>query len=99
MARKIMVFDERISSYDEKIFETKPKESICFYCYKNKKIKYRIFNNIFLFPLQICDDCASIMYGGIVPYNSKNKIPHDPLLDYLNEIDPIEKTPIEEATK
>ena len=88
--RKIMVFDERISSYDEKIFEIQPKQSLCFYCYEFKKIKYGVYNHAFTAPLQMCDDCASIYYAGIIPYFGINPIPHDPLLDYLNEIDPFE---------
>lgn len=88
--RKIMVFDERIASYDEKIFEIEPKESLCFYCYKVKEIKYKVYNHAFIYTLQMCNDCASIYYGGGIPYYSDKPIPIDPLLTYLNEIDPFE---------
>ena len=90
MAHKIIVFDERISNYDEKIFKIKEKVSVCFYCYKLKPISHKIYNHAFMHTLQICDDCASLYYGGIIPYYGTEEIPHDPLLDYLNEIDPIE---------
>lgn len=87
--RKIMVFDERIKSYDECIFQIKPKQSFCFYCFLLAIIKYKVFNHAFLHTLQICDNCAGIYYGGTIPLNGTELIPHDPLLDYLNEIDPI----------
>jgi len=84
-----MVFDQKIKSYDECIFEIKPKKSFCFYCYLAATIKYNVFNISFVEFLQICDKCASIYYGGSIPKNRTEPIPHDPLLDYLNEIDPI----------
>lgn len=84
-----MVFDERINNYDEKIFKIKSKKSPCFYCYKIKEIKYKTYNHAFSEPLQICDDCASIYYGGTIPYGGIEMIPHDKILDYLNEIDPM----------
>ena len=91
---KIIVFEERIASYDEKIFEIKPKKSFCFYCYHPAIIKYMVHNHAFLELLQMCDKCASLYYAGTIPYNGTKPIPHDPLLDYLNEIDP---NPIEGA--
>ena len=90
MARKIMVFDERIDNYYEKIFEIQSKVSLCFYCYKVKEIKYKIYNHAFTDTLQMCNDCASIYYGGVLPYGGNEMIQHDSLLDYLNEIDPID---------
>ena len=85
---KIIVFDERIDSYDERIFQIKPIKSLCFYCKKIKEIRYKILNIVFLVPLQICDDCASMYYGGVIPLGGTEPIPHDPLLDYLEKIDP-----------
>lgn len=89
MPRKIIVFTERIDDYDERIIQIKPKKSVCPYCYKIKEIQYKILNVVFPEPLQICDDCASLYYAGVTPFFGTKPIPYDPLLDYLDEIDPI----------
>jgi len=89
--RKIMVFDERIKNYDEGIFEIKPKKSFCSYCYHPAIIKYEVYNHAFIHFLQVCNTCASLYYGGVMPVRGTELIPQDPLLGYLNEIDPIGK--------
>jgi len=94
MARKIMVFDERINSYDESVLTHEPRDGICDYCYKWKVIKFSVINHAFLHPLDMCDDCATKYHGGCEVRNHEGiiiEIPTDPLLDYLNEIDPIDE--------
>jgi len=96
MTRKIIVFDERISSLDEDIWEVTPKKNICDFCGQYRETKYKIHNLAFINLLDLCDKCAILYYGGITPISGilnveASKIPIDPLLDYLNKIDPIPK--------
>lgn len=93
MPRKVMVFDERIDSYNEYRYARRPFSTFCHYCYEYKELRIGIHNPAFLYPLYICDDCAMIYYGGLEisgPNGEVFEIPVDPLLEYLNEIDPIE---------
>jgi len=85
---KIIVFDERITAYDETIFLIKKRHGRCQYCGGIKEIKHEIHNSAFLVGLPICGDCISFHYGGCIPDNCTDKIPIDPLLSYLEEIDP-----------
>ena len=57
MARKIMVFEERINNYDEKIKKIETKESICAYCNKLKNLDYEVINVAFFEPYYICKEC------------------------------------------
>lgn len=92
---KIMVFTERIKDWDIVAIGTPVKETMCFMCYNIKLCKYSIFDPaVFVGIHPICDKCASYYYGDaeVRCADKPNEIiPHDPLLDYLNEIDPIEQ--------
>lgn len=85
---KIIVFDERISSLNENMFEVKPELKRCLFCGNIKSIRYKIHNVAFIELLLICDGCAIQYYGGLIPCNGTERIPVDPLLAYLEEIDP-----------
>lgn len=90
---KIMVFTERIKDWDIEIIGTPKKKTMCFMCYQIKECKHSISDPVIFIGFQpICDKCASYYYGDaeVRCFNRPNEIiPHDPLLDYLNEIDPI----------
>jgi len=90
---KIMVFDERISNYDEWMIRIEPKDTICDYCFDYTNIQYLVYNHAFIHLFDICDKCATKYHGGreiqCYPSGEKIRVPTDPLLEYLNEIDPL----------
>lgn len=93
---KIMVFTQQIKDIGEEDIIAVDLTGDCTFCNKkNVKIRLQIANpGIFTkdgFWQNACMDC-SIKYYGDGDYESGHglvHIPHDPLLDYLNEIDPI----------
>ena len=73
---------------------------ICGYCGKEKEADMGIYvsNPAWAYqPMPICDECATTFYGGykieegIATTGNDFVIPTDPMLKYLEKIDPMEE--------
>lgn len=91
---KIMVFDERIKSYNERIFTVKPCNGECGMCgeyHEGMEFKVQSVHAVMFGVYPICLSCARIYYGGqeVDGFGGKRTLAEDPLLEIINWHDPI----------
>ena len=100
MNKKIMLFTQTIDDLNSAIHDVFwiPKKDFgyCFYHHDGKggftnDIQFVVKAPFIMEETQMCMECAMRLYGGYKAHSTHGRraIPIDPMLDYLNEIDPI----------